>query len=106
MKNEPPWDDLDPPIVPLVRLLRGGGLETQSSCQGGEGHGFGLPTVICAAEPDTLDGLGLAALRTLQDAGWSGFSIERVLCYGKAGSERPTGAFVHVVVWSLEGQPE
>ncbi len=38
-------DDLDPKIRPIVELLRGQGVETFASCEGGTGHPYPVPTV-------------------------------------------------------------
>jgi len=37
--------ELDPGIAGIVKILIGGGVETFSSCEGGEGHAFPVPTV-------------------------------------------------------------
>jgi hypothetical protein len=53
--NEPALDDdfaktvraeIDPGIAPYVDLLRKHGVRTTESCQGGEGHGYDLPTIL------------------------------------------------------------
>jgi hypothetical protein len=42
---EPPWDEIDPFILPIVRVFYLEGIETFQSCQGGIGHSFPEPTV-------------------------------------------------------------
>jgi hypothetical protein len=39
------YQDVDPGIRPIVKLLNEAGFETFTSCQGGEGHSFFRPTV-------------------------------------------------------------
>ena len=39
------YQDVDPGIRPIVKLLNEAGYETFASCQGGEGHSFLRPTV-------------------------------------------------------------
>ena len=67
---------IDPPIRPLVRLLRKHGVTTLSSCQGGRhsDHATILPTVTCAATKTSMREVGELIASTLIDAGWSGFT--------------------------------
>ena len=51
--SEPPYDNMDPEIVPVVRLLQEHGVMTLESCQGGPGHAYGYPTVLFDGERDT-----------------------------------------------------
>lgn len=44
-ESEPPWNDLDPGILPIVKIFYEEGIETYESCQGGPGHCFPEPTV-------------------------------------------------------------
>lgn len=41
---EPPWDNLDPGILPIVKIFYEEGIETYESCQGGKGHAFPYAT--------------------------------------------------------------
>ncbi len=43
MMTHPP--DIDPAIRPLVEAFNRAGIETASSCQGGEGHAADLPRI-------------------------------------------------------------
>jgi hypothetical protein len=43
--REPPWENIDAGILPIVRVLFEEGIETYESCQGGPGHCFLEPTV-------------------------------------------------------------
>ena len=104
--SEPPWDDLDPLIVPLVRLLNDAGIPTSGSCQGGAGHACRRATVICRVGHDTaLQGLRFRCLNTLLEAGWSGFSLEEVRLYQNRRKPMLDACLVRVVVWNLEDQP-
>lgn len=72
---EPPWDDIDEGILPLVRLLHENGFVMFSSCEGGEGHHFSDPTVIVWPK-----GIGGAEsqqviVRLLIDEGYKAFSV-------------------------------
>jgi hypothetical protein len=44
-ESEPPWGEIDPGILPIVRVLYEEGIETFESCQGGIGHCFPVATV-------------------------------------------------------------
>lgn len=39
------YDSLDAGIREIVRALHAGGIDTFESCEGGDGHAFGEPTV-------------------------------------------------------------
>lgn len=43
--SEPPWSEIDPGILPIVKILFEEGIETYESCQGGKGHPYPEPTV-------------------------------------------------------------
>ena len=47
------YQELDPEIEPIVRLLNQHGVLTLESCQGGPGHSYGYPTVLFDGERDT-----------------------------------------------------
>ena len=44
-KSEPPWNEVDEGIKPILRIFYEEGVETFESCQGGRGHCFPEPTV-------------------------------------------------------------
>lgn len=96
--NEPPWEELDPAIVPLVKLLRAAGLNPTSSCQGGEGHGFSFPTVIIPGSAALLPDLRTRAVKALLDSGHHGFSVSEHRGY--QGSPEPwTNSYISVELW-------
>lgn len=43
--SEPPWDEIDPGILPIVKIFYEEGVETYESCQGGRGHAYPYATV-------------------------------------------------------------
>ena len=45
MKNNIPFDSLDPGVCETVRLLAEAGVETFESCEGGDGHAYPEPTI-------------------------------------------------------------
>jgi len=52
---------MDPGIAPYVEILRGAGVETFESCEGGEGHALPEPTVrFHGGKPDGLKALAVA----------------------------------------------
>lgn len=44
-EHQPPWEELDDGILPIVKVFYEEGIETFESCQGGPGHCFPEPTV-------------------------------------------------------------
>ena len=65
---------LDPGIAEAVAVLRGAGVETFESCQGGEGHAYPEPTVRFHGDAPE----GLRALAVTTDAGLSAAELRRV----------------------------
>ncbi len=107
MNSEPPWDELDPLVVPLVRVLHDAGIPTSSSCQGGDGHMMDFPTVISrVGHPTSLQGLRFRCLEALLAAGWHGFTLEEVRLYQNKRKPMLDECLVRVVVWNLENQPK
>lgn len=107
--EEPPWADLDPLIVPLVRLLYEAGIPTISSCQGGRHSQYAtdLATVTCAIEPEDQKTTRLKIAKIMAQSGWGGFSIIESHRHDYQGKGRPWRNYskVTVEVWSLENQP-
>jgi hypothetical protein len=76
MGREPvPWDELDPEIVAAVRALAECGVDTFSSCQGGEGHpGYGgMPTILFNGDENA----GLWAVWLLETQGFRVQTLSR-----------------------------
>lgn len=40
------YGTIDPGIIDVVNMLRANGIDTSSSCEGGDGHQFPMPTVL------------------------------------------------------------
>jgi len=98
-RTEPPWAELDPKIVPVVRVLWDAGFTPTASCEGGPGHVFGLPTVVLQAKTDP-ESVGIAALWALFSAGYHGLTLK--LCTKHQASLRPWGdSSVEIEVWQL-----
>ena len=65
---------LDPGIAEAVAVLRGAGVETFESCEGGEGHAYPEPTVRFHGDSSE----GLRALAVAMEAGLPVFELRRV----------------------------
>lgn len=106
---EPPWDEIDEGIRPLVRLLYDAGIETGSSCQGGNHspHATVLPVVGMACSRDEFFRKRNKTVRVMIQAGWSGFSIthEDRFDYQKMVTPWACIPTLVVTVWTLKGQP-
>lgn len=94
-------DDFDPPLDPgiarAVLVLRGAGVETFESCQGGEGHSYKEPAVRFDGEP----AIGFRALAVAMENGLPVAALRRVwrMDYGE-----PTGPWWELVFSShLDG---
>ena len=66
--------DLDPGIRDAVVLLRGHGIDTNSSCQGGPGHGYSHPVIFFGGD----DHSGLRAVWLLEGAGYHVDELVRI----------------------------
>lgn len=98
-------EPLDPGIVPVVELLRQAGINTFSSCQGGEGHMFATPTVrITPIDPQNMSGEINRIAQLLASAGYSGYYLKQVEAY----QTEPVPwwprrqSFIEVEFWGLE----
>lgn len=58
--SEPPWNDLDPAILPIVRVFWEEGAVSCQSCQGGPDHPYSEPTIQFIGA--RYEGLRLAAI--------------------------------------------
>lgn len=75
-------EPLDPGITPVVELLRQAGVNTFSSCQGGEGHAFPVPTIrISPLDPRNMQGEIKRIAQILSSAGHSGYYLKQVEAY-------------------------
>lgn len=75
-------EPLDPGISPVVELLRQAGVNTFSSCQGGTGHTFPVPTIrISPIDPNNMQGEIKQIAQVLSSAGYSGYYLKRVEAY-------------------------
>lgn len=106
--NEPPWEELDELIRPLVRLLYQAGIETYGSCQGyfHSERATHLPWVRVGCSRETFGPLKDRIAKVLLDVGWNGFTIEyqERFDYQKAPRTHEEWSLV-LEVWSLCGQP-
>jgi len=81
MNYDPP---LDPGIAAYVEALRGAGVETYESCQGGDGHAYPEPAVRFHGDPAE----GLRALSVALAAGLPVRELRRVWMVQQ---QEPTG---------------
>jgi len=98
MKIPIPYDELDPEIVDVVRLINDGGFPTFFSCQGGEGHGFPLPTVLVRYDDD-LDETRKALCRYLIDKGVEAFSAKTISMHQR--TDKPESySYIEITFWT------
>ncbi len=100
------YSKLDKNIRRLVKFLNKKGIETTSSCEGGDGHGFKFPTVIVnpnwkPGELDLHDTRRATAVALLK-FGLEGFTISET--YNYQGSQKPwkptENNLIKVELWS------
>ena len=91
--------EIDPGIAGAVAVLRGGGIETYESCQGGPGHAFSEPTVRFHGQPAA----GFHAVGIALDHGWPLMSLRRGwdLVDGEL-----TGPYWELTFWAKVPVPE
>lgn len=77
------WNQIDPGIRDVLRVLHAADLPTEASCQGGEGHQGPMAWVVIPAMPETLDMRAGYAGAALLGAGYHGFSVLRRTNYQK-----------------------
>ena len=106
---EPPWNEIDDGIRPLVRLLYDAGIETRGSCQGGNHspHSTFLPVVSMACSRAEFSALRDKIAKVMIEAGWRGFSVNYEDRFDYQRKDTP---WMHhetacVEVWTLKGQP-
>jgi len=107
--TEPPWDEIDELIRPLVRLLYQHGFKTTTSCQGGlhGPHATRLPIVAgpCTVHEFTIKRIAISKI--MIEAGWTGFTIRHS---DRFDYQRVRGWWGHhstlnIEPWTLDGQP-
>lgn len=93
---------LDPGIAEVVNLLRSKGFDTFSSCEGGEGHDFDMPTVRINPRDDRYmdeDEIKISALLSENDYG--GYYIK--LCHAYQSDVIPwrdNQNFIEIEFWT------
>lgn len=96
------YEPLDEGIAETVHLLRNNGFDTFSSCDGGLGHTFSMPTIRIACETDQLARVRTSLAAVLSDFGYSGYHIK--LYYPYQSGPHPWGnenqSFVEVEFWN------
>jgi hypothetical protein len=96
-------ETLDPGIKDLVFYLREGGFDTITSCQGGRGHSFSMPTIRINPHGD-MGEVEKRLAEWLTRGGYSGYYIKQINSYQTeplpwiVGGELPT-SFVEVEFW-------
>lgn len=71
--TEVPWRYIDPEIAAALHALADYGIDTFSSCQGGEGHTCGMPEILFLGD----DHAGLYAVWLLEAAGFRVWELSR-----------------------------
>ena len=84
------YPGLDPGIRKAVRILRGAGVETFESCQGGEDHAYAEPTV-------RFHGTRSAGWRALYVAQEHGLPIDEVRRTWPIVDGEPVGPYWEIV---------
>jgi|SRR6185369_2970799 len=94
------YKEMDKGIVDVVKLLRENGIETFTSCEGGEGHAFKFPTVRCYFENHEEDEVKIMDI--LGFHGYRGFYVSTFwACSGKApDSVNLSQSFIQIEFWT------
>ena len=97
------YSPLDPGIADVVMLLRSNGFDTFSSCEGGEGHDFSMPTIRINPNLDKyMDEEEIALSKILASADYGGYYIK--LCHAYQNDVRPWDAghqhFIEIEFWT------
>lgn len=98
----PVYEPLDPHIAPVVTLLRENGFNTFTSCDGGPGHAFQMPTVRIDPVMAEVEVEASACACSLLKAGYKGFYVK--ICRGYGGvlqaGEGTMDSFIEVEFWT------
>jgi hypothetical protein len=71
--SEVPWDDIDLEIIPALHVLADNGIDTFSSCQGGDDHHAIMPEILFHGD----DSAGLYAVWLLNERGFLVWELSR-----------------------------
>lgn len=111
MSEAPRYNEIDPGIVDVVRLLNDNGFQTIASCQGGEGHACEFPNVrirlgiSCGGTSYEYDNTRRRLCQFLLSKGFSGFSVKTVTAHQKTCLPEAY-SFVEVEFWSTDFMPK
>ena len=94
-----PWADIDPEITLALRALADYGIDTFSSCQGGDGHSSAWPEILFHG--DESAGLYAAWLLEAQ-----GFRVQELSRHWDLDHGLPRQPFWRVMMRSLEPMKE
>lgn len=93
---------LDPGISELVALLRSKGVDTFSSCEGGPGHDFAMPTIRINPRNEYMDEEEIEIARILSEADYGGYYIK--LCHSYQNDPSPWREnfqnFIEIEFWA------
>jgi hypothetical protein len=98
--KEVPWKDLDPGIIPVVKILVAAGLKTEASCQGGPGHPAVFPYIVLE-NPGNEECIRLLAAEALINAGIHGFTVSQEYMYQKEWAAPWYKAVIRIEFWKL-----
>lgn len=96
------YKPLDPGIANVVNLLRSHGIDTFSSCEGGEEHAFPMPAIRINPESYNMIVERHKIAKILSEAGYSGYYIK--CCYPYQGDTLPWDwidqHFIEIEFWT------
>lgn len=100
---EPIRDPLDEGIKEVVELLRANDINTFTSCEGGEGHAFAMPTIRINPNPSKyMDEEEIEISKILANADYGGYYLK--LCHAYQNDVRPWDAghqhFIEIEFWT------
>jgi len=93
VKSDKWYAELDPGIRFAVRILHARGIETQQSCEGGEGHAYDHPSIDIQSSGRAN---GFAALAALEDYG---LRVRDVALMWTVDKGRPSEQFWRITLW-------
>lgn len=98
----PVYEPLDAGIAPVVDLLRSCRFNTTTSCEGGQGHAFGSPTVrIKPIDPERMPEEMARIAVILSDAGYGGYYLKACHSYQQGPEPWKPGemSFIELEFW-------